>query len=143
LARYGKVASIQVIRSVLKRQGYDDHQLAGPSLLKQSRVAIFDARRAFLWRIDMPWTRKLRAAIVLKDGARLIVPSDTRKLIMSLPDLHDHNPDWRLAGDLLLAASAGDETALVEPQSTLERAFELATSDRVSSVAEVRTAMKQ
>jgi hypothetical protein len=49
---------------------------------------------------------------VLKDGSRLIALSDARKLIMSLPELHVRNPDWQLAGDLLLAASAGDETAL-------------------------------
>jgi hypothetical protein len=30
---------------------------------------------------------------------------------MSLPELHVRNPDWQLAGDLLLAASGGDETA--------------------------------
>jgi hypothetical protein len=60
----------------------------------------------------MSWTRKLRVPITLKDGTRLITLSDARKLILSLPDLHDRNPDWQLAGDLLLAASAGDETAL-------------------------------
>jgi hypothetical protein len=31
---------------------------------------------------------------------------------MSLLDLHDRNPDWKFVGDLLLAASAGGETAL-------------------------------
>jgi hypothetical protein len=56
----------------------------------------------------MSWTRKLRAPITLKDGTRLITLSDARKLILSLPDLHDR----QLAGDLLLAASAGAETAL-------------------------------
>jgi hypothetical protein len=33
------------------------------------------------------------------------------KLIMSLPEPHDRNPNWQLAGDLLLATSAGDEAA--------------------------------
>jgi hypothetical protein len=59
----------------------------------------------------MPWTRKLRAPIALKDGTRLTTLSDARDLILSLPEQHDRNPDWQLAGDLLLAASAGDETA--------------------------------
>jgi hypothetical protein len=29
-----------------------------------------------------------------------------------LPEPHVRNPNWQLAGDLLLAASAGDEIAL-------------------------------
>jgi hypothetical protein len=59
----------------------------------------------------MPWTRKLRVPIALKDGRRLTTLSDARNLIMTLPEPHDRNPDWQLAGDLLLAASAGDEAA--------------------------------
>jgi hypothetical protein len=59
----------------------------------------------------MSWTRRLRVPITLKDGTRLITLSDARQLIMSLPELHVRNPDWQLAGDLLLAASGGDQTA--------------------------------
>jgi hypothetical protein len=59
----------------------------------------------------MPWTRKLREPIALKDGRRLTTLSDARQRIMSLPEQRARNPDWQLAGGLLLAASAGDETA--------------------------------
>jgi hypothetical protein len=48
---------------------------------------------------------------LLKDGTRPTTLADARKLNVALPDLHGRNPAWHLAGDLLLAASGGDETA--------------------------------
>jgi hypothetical protein len=46
LARSGGVASIETIKLILKREGYDGYQLIGPQLRRQLRVVIFDARRA-------------------------------------------------------------------------------------------------
>jgi hypothetical protein len=45
LATSGKVDSIDAIRLILKLEGYDDLQFAGPHLVRQLRVAIFHARR--------------------------------------------------------------------------------------------------
>jgi hypothetical protein len=46
LARPARVASIETIKLILKREGYDGYQLIGPQLLRQLTVVIFDARRA-------------------------------------------------------------------------------------------------
>jgi hypothetical protein len=35
LARPGRVASIETIKLILKREGYDGYQLIGPQLLRQ------------------------------------------------------------------------------------------------------------
>jgi hypothetical protein len=46
LARSGKVATVDTIRAILKREGYDGAQLSGPLLLRRLRLTMYDARRA-------------------------------------------------------------------------------------------------
>ncbi len=40
LAESGECATVEAIRSTLRREGYDDHQITGKSLLKQLRDII-------------------------------------------------------------------------------------------------------
>jgi hypothetical protein len=44
LARSGRVASIETIKLILKREGYDGAQLAGPHLIRQLRLLIYSTR---------------------------------------------------------------------------------------------------
>jgi hypothetical protein len=44
LARSGKVASIETIKLILRREGYDGAQLAGPHLIRQLRLLIYSTR---------------------------------------------------------------------------------------------------
>lgn len=44
LARSGQAASVQEIRAVLRAEGLDHLQIQGPSLLKQLRAIIAEAR---------------------------------------------------------------------------------------------------
>jgi hypothetical protein len=46
LARSGRVASIETIKLILKREGYDGAQLAGPHLIRQLRLLIYSTRAA-------------------------------------------------------------------------------------------------
>jgi hypothetical protein len=46
LARSGRIASIETIKLILKREGYDGAQLAGPHLIRQLRLLIYSTRAA-------------------------------------------------------------------------------------------------
>jgi hypothetical protein len=54
LARSGRVSSIETIRSTLKREGYDDTNLAFPHLIRQLRVLMFVAHRGWWGNRSVP-----------------------------------------------------------------------------------------
>ena len=46
LARSGKVAKVETIKAILKREGYNSAQIIGPLLHRQLRLALYDAKRS-------------------------------------------------------------------------------------------------
>jgi hypothetical protein len=70
----------------------------------------------------MPWDAKFWRPIVLKDGRKVTTLSEARVLILSLPDLHQSNPHWQYAAEMLLLAS-GSKSAIDDAEAQLTRAL--------------------
>jgi hypothetical protein len=51
----------------------------------------------------MPWTRKLAAPIVLKNGRKTL--GQARELMLALPVRHQLRPFWQYAAELLIEAA--------------------------------------
>ena len=51
----------------------------------------------------MPWTRKLAAPIVLKNGRKTL--GQARELMLALPERHQLRPFWQYAAELLIEAA--------------------------------------
>jgi hypothetical protein len=69
----------------------------------------------------MPWDAKFWRPIVLKDGRKVTTLSEARVLILSLPDLHQANPQQYAAKMLLLAS--GSKSTIDQAQTHLLRAL--------------------
>jgi hypothetical protein len=70
----------------------------------------------------MPWDAKFWHPLILKDGRKVTTLSEARVLILSLPDLHQANPYWQYATEMLLLAS-GSKSAIDEALLQMVRAL--------------------
>jgi hypothetical protein len=53
----------------------------------------------------MPWTRKFREPIALKDGRMIATLGQARAVMLALPDRHQVRPFWQYAAELLIEAA--------------------------------------
>lgn len=62
--------------------------------------------------------------ITLKDGRTIKSLHDARSLMLALPALHQRNPHWQHAGELLLSAAVRKRSdATLEARTQLARAL--------------------
>jgi hypothetical protein len=71
----------------------------------------------------MPWSRKLKPPLDLKDGRRLETLDDARRLLLTLPARHKESTYWRYAAALLMEAANDQTVALHEVEAQLARAL--------------------
>jgi hypothetical protein len=72
----------------------------------------------------MPWTRKLAAPIVLKNGRKIATLGQARELMLALPERHQLRPFWQYAAELLIdAAGRGDRASVDNAAAQLSRAL--------------------
>jgi hypothetical protein len=71
----------------------------------------------------MPWTRKLKAPILLNDDRRVETLSDARKIIQGLPERHLQNEHWQSVAALLTGAAKDKSVSIDEVTAQLSRAL--------------------
>jgi hypothetical protein len=75
---------------------------------------------------SMTWFRKLPRPLYLNDGRTLATLAQARDAVLALPQLHQTNPQWRHAFELLMEASyRGRQDAILDVETQLSRAFEI------------------
>jgi hypothetical protein len=70
----------------------------------------------------MGWEKKFWKPIKLKDRRTIATLADARALILALPPLHQRNPHWQYAGELLMRASTS-KSAVDDALAQLLRAL--------------------
>jgi hypothetical protein len=69
------------------------------------------------------WSQTFKP-IRLKDGRTVKSLDDARTLILALPELHQRNPHWQYAGELVLSAAARKQRhATLNARDQLTRAL--------------------
>lgn len=71
----------------------------------------------------MTWSRKLIPPLVLKDGRVLETLSDTRDMILGLPEGQQRAPYWQHAAELFLYAAEIEKKAIDDVRAQLSRAL--------------------
>jgi len=73
----------------------------------------------------MTWSRKLPKPLYLNDGRTLATLAQARDAVLALPRLHQIDPQWRHAVELLLDASNRDrQDPILDVGMQLSRALE-------------------
>ena len=62
----------------------------------------------------MPWVRKFRQPIALKDGRTIATLADARRVVLSLPRSEQSSPGWQDADNLLARAASRDGSFVLE-----------------------------
>jgi hypothetical protein len=70
----------------------------------------------------MSWSTKIWKPIKLKDGRSIETLADARAIMLALPELHQRNPHWQYAAELLLSAS-NSKSAVDDATAQLLRAL--------------------
>jgi hypothetical protein len=72
----------------------------------------------------MPWSRKLRVPIKLKDGREIATLGQAREVMLALPERHQARPFWQYAAELLIdAAENGTRASIDGAAAQLSRAL--------------------
>jgi hypothetical protein len=73
----------------------------------------------------MTWSRKLPKPLYLNDGRTLATLSQARDAVLALPRLHQIDPQWRRAVELLVEASYRErQDPILDVGTQLSRALE-------------------
>lgn len=90
----------------------------------------------------MRWDRKLPVPFKLLDGRELVTLADVRDFISLLPEMHQRNPYWEYAADLLYeAAHTGKNRDFAEARRYISRALKaeglLPPSDEAATIPSI------
>ena len=73
----------------------------------------------------MTWHRRFPKPLYLNDGRTVATLAQARDVVLGLPELHQSNPHWQDAAEILLkAAYRGRQDPIFDARKQLSRALE-------------------